>query len=325
MRARRLRAWLVQLVEPFLGLLLVVAVFHLIAPDRPVTALDLRTISVHTVITGIAAFGMTCVIIGGGIDLSVGSAIALASVVGALAARESGSAAVAVVAAVATGALAGLYNGVLVTGLSLPPFIATLGTLGFYRGVAKWISGSTPVNAPTHGLEVWVDPFPPPGTWAEGLGLAPGVWAMLLLAVATSAVLQRTILGRHAFAIGSNEATARLCGVRIARTKIALYVLAGLFVGLAGLLQFARLTQGDPTVAVGLELDVIAAVVIGGGSLSGGQGSVAGTLAGAVLMAFLRNRCTALGWPNFVQEMIVGHIIVLAVAVDQWRARKRGR
>src|SRR5690606_32022238 len=117
---------------------------------------------------------------------------------------------------------------------------------------------------------------------------------------------------------------ARRAGIPIARTRTLVYTVAGLFTGLAGLLQFARLTQGDPTIAVGLELDVIAAVVIGGASLSGGQGSIAGTLAGAVLMAYLRNRCTVLGWPNFVQEMIVGHIIIVAVAIDQWRLR-RGR
>ena len=107
--------------------------------------------------------------------------------------------------------------------------------------------------------------------------------------------------------------------------KIRIYVLAGLLTGLAGLMQFARLTQGDPVVAIGLELDVIAAVVIGGGSLAGGQGAVVSTLAGAFLMAYLRNRCTALRWPNFVQEMIVGHIIIVAVAIDQWRLRRMER
>jgi ribose transport system permease protein len=170
-------------------------------------------------------------------------------------------------------------------------------------------------------LKTWVYPKPV----QDWLPFAPAVFLALILGMFLAAVLRYTILGRYTFAIGSNEATARLCGIRVPRVKICIYVLAGLLTGLAGLMQFARLTQGDPTVAVGLELDVIAAVVIGGGSLSGGQGSLVGTLAGAFLMAYLRNRCTVLGWSNFVQEMIVGHIIIIAVAVDQWRVRRTER
>ena len=334
-------------LAPLLGLALVIALFYAIPPHPRVTMLDLQTVFVHMVIVGIAALGMTFVIISGGIDLSVGSAIALASVAAAItlaggwqfaflntlhlgwlnpagAVNAFGRVSpilAAMLAALLTGALCGLYNSLLITVLRLPPFIATLGTLGFYRGVAKWVSNSMPVSAPTHGLEHWVRPVP----LQEWLPLAPGVWMMLGLGLFLAAVLQRTVLGRYTFAIGSNEATARLCGIRIVRTKVAIYVLAGLLTGLAGLMQFARLTQGDPTVAIGVELDVIAAVVIGGWSLAGGQGSMLGTLAGAFLMAYLRNRCTVLGWSNFVQEMIVGHIIIIAVAIDQWRVRRTER
>lgn len=335
-------------VAPLLGLLAVGLLFYAVPPHKPVTLLDLQTVSVHTVIVGLAAMGMTFVIISGGIDLSVGSAIALASVTAALtlaggwsfalldraglgwlnpagllnAAGRAAPVPAALAAALLTGALCGLYNGLLVTGLRLPPFIATLGTLGFYRGVAKWLSGSVPVSPPSaHGLDAWVRPVPV----QEWLPLAPGVWLMLALGALLAAVLRYTILGRYTLAIGSNEATARLCGVRVGRVKVVLYGLAGLMTGLAGLMQFARLTQGDPTVAIGVELDVIAAVVIGGGSLAGGQGSILGTLVGAFLMAYLRNRCTVLGWPNFVQEMIVGHIIIIAVALDQWRVRRTAR
>jgi ribose transport system permease protein len=306
-------------LAPFLIVGLVMLVFFAWPPHAALTLLDLRTITVHMVIVGIAALGMTVIIISGGIDLSVGSAIALTSVATALALQREWPLWIVVLVALGTGALCGGYNGLLITLLRLPPFIATLGTLGFYRGVAKWISHSVPVSAPTRGLELWVQPVPRWG-W---LLLAPGVWVLAGLALVVAGALRYSVPGRYAFALGSNEATARLCGIRVARTKVLIYAGAGLLTGLAGLAQFARLTQGDPTVAIGLELDVIAAVVIGGGSLAGGQGSIAGTLAGAFLMAYLRNRCTVLGWSNFVQEMIVGHIIIVAVALDQWRVRRQ--
>jgi ribose transport system permease protein len=142
----------------------------------------------------------------------------------------------------------------------------------------------------------------------------------LLIAAALPALaLTRSVFGVHSVAIGSNEATARLCGIRVERVKLAVYTLCGVCAGLAGGLQFARLTVGDPTTALGKELDVIAAVVIGGGSLSGGSGSILGSLIGAFLMTVLANGCTLLGVPNYVQEMLVGAIIIAAVGVDRWR------
>lgn len=318
---RTLRA----LAGPFVGIVVVMVAFYLIDPGRPFRLWDLQTVAVHTMIVGIAAMGMTFIIISGGIDLSVGSAIALASVIAAIVLQRGAAwpayqiVPLALVAALLTGALCGLYNGLLITVLRLPPFIATLGTLGFFRGIAKWMTGSIPVTAPPAGLDLWVRPVPTPA-W---LVFAPGVWLMILLAIVLIFVLRNSLLGRYTFAIGSNEATARLCGVRVGYTKVLIYVVAGALVGLAGLFQFARLSQGDPTVAIGLELDIIAAVVIGGGSLAGGQGSIPGTLAGAFLMAYLANRCTVLGWPNAVQEIIVGHVIIIAVALDQWRLRRR--
>ena len=310
---------LIRLLTPFASLAVAALFFRLLAPDQPFRLIDAQIVSTHTVIVGIAALGMTLLIAAGGIDLSVGSAIALTTVCVALVLKREWSLPIAILVALVSGVLCGLYNGLLVVGLRLPPFIATLGTLGFFRGVAKWLSGSVPVTAPTAGLENWVSPVPRD----EWMVLSPGVWLTLVLGLLTAAVLHWTIFGRYALAIGSNEATARLCGIRVGRMKVWIYAVSGIFVGIAGLLQFGRITQGDPTVAIGLELDIIAAVVIGGASLTGGHGSVAGALAGAALMAFLRNRCTILGWPNFVQEMIVGHIIILAVAIDQWRARAR--
>ena len=307
------------MLRPALGLAVAALVFYAIPPHAAVTLLDVRTIALHTVIVGTAALGVTLIIISGGIDLSIGSAVALASVTAALVAARGGSPIASLLVAIATGGACGLYNGLLITGLRLPPFIATLGTLGFFRGVSKWVAASRPISASPGWLESWVR-IEPKRSW---LLLAPVVLVMLLLSILTAAMLRYTVFGRRIVAIGSNEEAARCAGIPIARTKIMVYVTGGLFIGLAGLVQFARLQQGDPTVAVGLELDVIAAVVIGGASLSGGHGSIAGTIAGAALMAFLKNRCTVLGWPNFVQEMAVGHIIIGAVAIDRWR-KSRG-
>jgi ribose/xylose/arabinose/galactoside ABC-type transport system permease subunit len=150
----------------------------------------------------------------------------------------------------------------------------------------------------------------------------PGVWLLLILALLTAFVLRYTRLGAHLFAIGSNGETARLCGVAVERVKVVVYTLSGALAGLTGVLQFSRLTVGDPTVAVGLELDVIAAVVIGGGSLSGGEGTVLGTLVGAFIMTVIRTGTAQMGLPNWVQEIVTGAIIIAAVAIDRWRHRR---
>lgn len=317
---------LISTLAPFLAVLVVVLLFQMYAPDQPMTLQTWRFVAVQTVVVGLAAVGMTWVIMSAGIDLSVGSVIALSGVSAALAVEAGWGFAGGVMAGVLTGALCGTYNGILIVGLRLPPFIATLGTMGFYRGVAKWVAANESVRPEdangtsyTAGIAEWVRPV------AEGQWFAPAVWLLLATTLLGAWALRWTVLGRHTVAIGSNELTARLCGVQIQKTKVVIYCLAGLLAGLAGVMLFGRLTVGDPTSAVGIELDVIAAVVIGGASLAGGQGSVTGALAGALLMAVLRNRCTAVGWPNFVQEMIVGHIIILAVAIDQWRIRRARR
>ena len=188
--------------------------------------------------------------------------------------------------------------------------------LGIARGVAKWLAQEQTVNVPITWVNDLLVTFPTP-SW---LILAPGVWITILLAMLAAVVLSRTVFGRRIFALGSNEAAARACGVDTDRLKIATYSTAGLLFGLAGVLQMSRLRQGDPTVANGAELDIIAAVVIGGGSLSGGEGSIQGSLIGALIMAFLRNGCQQAGWPNYFQEIIIGAIIVVAVALDRARS-----
>ena len=147
---------------------------------------------------------------------------------------------------------------------------------------------------------------------------------MVVAGLAVGGLLGYTRLGRHLFAVGSNEANARLCGVAVERVKLTVYALSGGFAGLAGVLQFSRLTVGDPTVAMGLELDVIASVVIGGGSLAGGEGSVLGSLIGALIMTVIRAGCSQMGLPNWVQEIVTGGIIVLAVAIDRARHHRQG-
>ena len=261
---------------------------------------------------------MTMIIVSGGNDLSVGSTIALTSVATALTLDRSGSPAFAIALAILLGAAVGAVNGLVITTLRVVPFIATLGMLGVARGVAKWAAGEMTVAAP----ETWINELAvtfPSQAW---MVVAPGVWITIVLAVAASLALQRTVFGRHVFAIGSNEVAARACGIAVTRMKVAIYALAGSAFGLAGVMQMSRLRQGDPTVAAGAELDIIAAVVIGGGSLSGGQGSILGAMIGALIMAFLRNGCQQVGWPNYIQEIIIGAIIVIAVALES-RARAR--
>ena len=311
-----LNLWLARL-GPFIGLILVIAMFALLteSPARYLSPFNLRIVLAQTVIVALGAIGMTMIIISRGIDLSVGSVIALSSVVTALMLRAGYPPVTAVFAGVLVGGIVGLVNSLVITWLRVAPFIATLGMLGIARGVAKWIAGQQTVNVPQTWVNELAVTFPTP-SW---LLLAPGVWVAVLLAILTAVVLRNTVFGRRVFALGSNEAAARACGIPVQRLKLWIYSLAGLYFGLAGVTQMSRLRQGDPTVAVGAELDIIAAVVIGGGSLSGGEGSILGSMIGALIMAFLRNGCQQMGWPNYIQEIIIGGIIVIAVAIDRFR------
>jgi len=313
------RSWLATL-GPFIGLLAVIGVFAFLTdtPDQYLSVRNFRIVVAQTVIVALGAIGMTMIIVSGGIDLSVGSVIALTGVVTAIAIRDGVSPLMAVVYSVLAGGVVGVLNGLLITRLRVIPFIATLGTLGMARGVAKWIAGQQTVNVPPTWVNELAVTFPQP----EWLIVAPGVWLSVALAVLASLVLRYTVFGRRVFAIGSNEAAARACGIAVDRLKIWIYGLAGLLFGLSGVMQMSRLRQGDPTVAIGTELDIIAAVVIGGGSLSGGVGTILGSMIGATIMAVLRNGSQQMGWPNYIQEIIIGAIIVIAVAVDGWRSRR---
>jgi ribose transport system permease protein len=302
---------------PLLGLAFVIALFAILtgSPESYLSTTNLRVVLAQTVIVAIGSLGMTLIMIGGGIDLSVGSVIALTSVVAAVALRAGWIPIAAIAAAIVAGGIVGMVNGIAITSLRVVPFIATLGMLGVARGAAKWVADQQTVNAPPTWINELAVTFPS-RAW---MLFAPGVWLTVLLAIVMTLVLRNTIFGRRVFALGSNEAAARAVGIRTARLKIWIYSVAGLFFGLAGVAQMSRLRQGDPTVAVGVELDVIAAVVIGGGSLNGGEGSIGGAMIGALVMAFLRNGCQQMGWPNYIQEIIIGVVIVVAVAADRYR------
>jgi ribose transport system permease protein len=302
------RPWL----GPLAALLGVYVLFALLAPATFTGMANLTTMARQTVVVAITSLGMSFVILLGGIDLSVGSAVALTSVVVATLLDAGWSPAVAVALGCATPALSGLVTGTLTTRAQLTPFIVTLGSMSVLRGVAKGLADEQKVDADPRGLDLLM---------SSGTALPAGVFLALGLAVLGTLVLEYTVFGRHVLAIGSNARTAQLCGVPVQRVTLLVYALAGALTGVAGVLEFSTLTVGDPTDSIGLELDAIAAVVIGGGSLAGGQGSVPGAMLGALLMTVIKTGCTHVGVPNWVQEIVTGTIIVIAMGIDRVRRR----
>jgi ribose/xylose/arabinose/galactoside ABC-type transport system permease subunit len=328
--------WVWTVFGPFLGLILITLLFAAITRESGsfLTLDNWRTIAVQTVIVGTAALGMTIIMIAGGIDLSVGSAVALVTVCIVLFVKKLNPALpevlhdakvalpIAMLLGVLLGGLCGAINGALIAGLRVIPFIVTLGSYMVYRGFATWLSSNTTIYLPNEAKPWWFDrilAIQPKPAW---LLFAPGVWLLLALSLIVALNLRYSLLGRYVYAVGSNEATARLCGINVPLIKVVVYTLGGLATGLAGLLQFVFLFgSGDPTTAGGMELRVIAAVVIGGGSLSGGEGTVLGTLIGCLIMSVLNNGCVHAGIPNASQDIIIGIIIVAAVTLDRVRRR----
>jgi ribose/xylose/arabinose/galactoside ABC-type transport system permease subunit len=287
---------------------------------------NFRIVLNQTSIVAVASLGMTIVIIAGGIDLSAGTALTLCATVLAYCLKHDVNPMLSVGITILVGCACGLANGVLVSQLRVVPFIVTLGTMTIFLGIGKIVSEETTIFPSRDQIPSWLHKLcstRPPDTIAGGIPNIPaGVLVALALGFVVSLALRFTVFGRHLFALGSNESTARLCGIDIPFTKIATYVLAGLFVGIAGIYHFATLKIGNPMEGVGLELQVIAAVVIGGGSLSGGRGSVLGSLTGAAIMAVLRSGCDQLKVPNPYQEIVIGVIIIAAVAIDRFRQRQ---
>ncbi len=304
---------------PLIGLIFVVVLFAALRPKTFLTTGNFQIMLLQTAVVATAALGMTLIIISGGIDLSIGSNIALCTVVIALLLQHQVPPWLAALGGIAAGSACGVMIGLLVTRLNLTPFIVTLGMWGALRGAAKGLASETIVSAPSTGLNNLLQSLGPKDRW---MIFPPGVWLMIFLTIAVALLLRYTRFGRHIFAIGSNEQTARLCGVPLKRTKLLIYTVGLAFAGIAGVLQFSYLTVGDPTTANGMELAVIAAVVIGGASLNGGQGSIFGSLVGALIMTVVANGCTKMNLANWVQEIVTGVIIIAAVVLDRFRHRQ---
>lgn len=297
------------------ALALLVVVMSLLSGDF-LTAQNLLNVGVQAAVIAVLAFGVTFVIIAGGIDLSVGSVAALsATVLAFLATVEGVPVWLALPLAAATGTVCGLVNGALIAYGKLPPFIATLAMLSVGRGLSLVISEGSPIALPDSVSRL-----------GESLGgwLPVPVVIMVVMGLITAVILRRTFTGRAMYAIGGNEEAARLSGIRVKRQKLGIYALSGLFAAVAGVILASRLASAQPQAAQGYELDAIAAVVIGGASLAGGVGTAFGTLIGALILAVLRNGLNLLSVSAFWQQVVIGVVIALAVLFDTLRRRSGG-
>ena len=295
-----------QRLLPFLTLI-VLFIALTIATPHFLTAINLASVARQTAVINMMALGMTLVIITGGIDLSVGSILAIAGLFGTMAIKDGYPIPLAILIGIASGLLCGLLNGLMITQLRINPFIVTLGTLEAYRGFALVVSKGLPVHEIPDSFSYLGD--------GNLLGIPFSLWLLALCAVLMHFVLEHTKLGRYAFAIGSNSAAAYYAGVPIKFHLTAVYAIAGM-------IEASRLMTGQPTAGQGYELQAIAAVVIGGGSLQGGEGSVVGTLIGAFIIGLLSNGSDLLGVNPYWQQVIIGAVIIAAVAFDELRKRK---
>ncbi|MCW2882552.1 MAG: D-ribose transport system permease protein [Sphaerisporangium sp.] len=306
-----MKSWLAE--NGSLAALVVLAIALSLLSGDFLTVTNLLNVGVQAAVTAILAFGATFVIITGGIDLSVGAVAALSAIVLAWTATGSGLPwPVATVIALVVGLACGLVNAALIAYGKLPPFIATLAMLGVARGLALVVSQGSPIAMP--------DAVSHLGDTIGGYLPVP-VLVMALMGVITAVVLNRTYAGRAMYAIGGNEEAARLSGIKVNRQKLITYALSGAFAAVAGIVLASRLASAQPQAASGYELDAIAAVVIGGASLSGGKGRAFGTLVGALILAVLRNGLNLLSVSAFWQQVVIGVVIALAVLLDTLRRR----
>jgi ribose transport system permease protein len=312
----------VQRLLAFGALLVMIVVFSLLSPNF-LKFDNFVGILLATSVNGILALGVTFVIVTGGIDLSIGTVMTLSAVITAVLITNMGlPIPVGIAGGVVTGGLAGLVNGILIARFKIPSFIVTLGMLNVAKGLALVISGLSPIyfnDTPSFNQGAMGSLI---GSVVPGLAIPNVVLILFGAALVASLVLSRTILGRYTFALGSNEEAARLSGVNVGAWKTAVYVVCGLFAGLAGVVIAARLNSAQPSLGQGYELDAIAAAVIGGTSLSGGEGTILGTVIGAFIISTLTNGLRILSVPQEWQTVVTGGIVILAVYLDGIRRRR---
>jgi len=310
----RLKAQRSRQIGTFAGLVALCLVLWAASPHF-LTVSNLLNVLEQTSINAIVAVGMTYVIISGGIDLSVGSVLAVAGIALALALSCGVAAPAAIVLALATGTACGLANGALITFGRLPPFIATLGMMSVARGAALMLAEGRPISGFSEGFRALAT--------ARVLLVPAPVLLTAVVYLVAHFVLVRTVFGRATYAIGGNEEAARLSGVHVRFHKTAVYGVAGLTSAVAAILLTARLNSAQPTAGTMYELDAIAATVIGGTSLLGGEGTLVGALIGALIMGVLRNGLNLLNVSSFFQQVVIGAVIIGAVLIDMSLKRRR--
>ncbi len=313
-----------QKVLAFASLVLMIVIFAVLSPNF-FQMDNLISIMLSTAVTGVLGIAVTFVIITGGIDLAIGTLMTLTAVMaGVFIGYWNLPIWLGVLAAMATGAVAGTISGVLVAKLKLPPFIATMGIMMIAKGLSLVISGAKPIyftkyegyNSISNGSFIDFSFLVP------GLIIPNAVVIFFGVGIVSSIILNKTVLGRYTFGLGSNEEAVRLSGVNVDRWKVAIYALAGAIVGIAGILISSRLNSAQPALGQGYELDAIAAAVIGGVSLSGGEGTILGTIIGAFIMSVLINGLRILSVPQEWQTVVSGLIVIFAVYMDILRRRK---
>ncbi len=308
-----------QKLLAFAGLIVLFVIFSIASPNF-FKFDNIISIVLATCVNGVLALGVTFIIITSGIDLSVGTVMTFSAVMsGVFITYFKLPIPIGVIAGILAGASCGLVNGITIARMKIPPFIATLGMMMVTKGLSLVISGTKPIyfNDTPAFRKIAMDSIIP------GIGIPNAVLIFAIAAILASIILTKTILGRYNFAIGSNEEATRLSGVNTAAWKTAIYTLGGAFSGLAGVLIASRLNSAQPALGAGYELDAIAAVVIGGTSLSGGEGTILGTVIGAFIMSVLTNGLRILSVPQEWQTVITGAIVILAVYADIMRRRKK--
>lgn len=330
--------YILKILKSLVPLIVILTIFTLIdifvvsgfADMKFLTPGNIAQVIGQTVVIAIGAVGMTFIIVSAGIDLSVGSLVALAGVMSTWAImavlNEDGSnimiaMTIGIFVGVMTGAIAGLINGSVINIGKLPPFIVTLGMMEIVRGFAlQWANG-VPITGLPSAFRALNNSGFTIDTGREFIIIPYSLFVLIVVGVFGTFILRKTVFGMQVYAVGSNENTARLCGVNVERVKLFVYMIGGLTAGIAGILHASRLNSGQPGEAIAMELEVIAAVVIGGGSLMGGEGTVLGAIIGAFIIKFLRNGCNLVGVSPYMQRIVIGLIIIIAVYVDQMRRK----